>query len=107
MNTSAEAKARWLFTGFLLLVAAAVAGWLLLGTVRYSTYELRTRDSVSACSGAPVESMAGGGQGEIRATAGAPARACWSRRDIPVTTATVATITGRAASRGFTGHAGA
>ena len=56
MKTSPEAKARWLFTGFLLLVVAGAAAWLLLGTVRYNTFELRTRDSVSGLlPGAPVE----------------------------------------------------
>jgi len=109
MNTSAEAKARWLFTGFLLLVAAAAAAWVLLGTARYSTYELRTRDSVSGLlPGAPVE-FHGVEVGKVKSVQLLEPRLVQLlvevRRDIPVTTATVATITGRGlASRGFTGY---
>ena len=109
MTASAEAKARWLFTGFLLLAAAAVLGWFLLGAVRYDTYELRTRDAVSGLlPGAPVE-FHGVEVGKVRSVQLLEPRLVGVvvevRRDVPVTTATVATITGRGlAARGFTGY---
>ena len=109
MNASAEAKARWLFTGFLLLVAAAAAAWYLFGAVRYGTYELRTRDSVSGLlPGAPVE-FHGVEVGKVESVQLLEPRLVQVlvqvRREIPLTSATVATITGRGlATRGFTGY---
>ncbi len=109
MNASAETKARWLFAGFVLLVALGVAGWLLLDTVRYRTYELRTHDAVSGLiAGAPVE-FHGVEVGKVRSVELLQPRLVRVLvevgRDVPVSSATIATITGRGlATRGFTGY---
>lgn len=108
MNTSPEAKARWLFTGCLLLAAAAGA-WVLFGSPRQDTYELRSREAVSGLvPGAPVE-FHGVEVGKVRAVRLLEPRLVRVLLDIdhgvPVSSATVATITGRGlATRGFTGY---
>jgi phospholipid/cholesterol/gamma-HCH transport system substrate-binding protein len=109
MNSSAEAKARWLFTGCLLLAVAGAGAWWLFGSWGYSTYELRTRDAVSGLiPGAPVE-FHGVEVGQVRTVQLLEPRLVRVRiavrREVPVSTATVATITGRGlATRGFTGY---
>jgi len=109
MKASAEAKARWLFMGLLVLVVAAVGGWLVLDAVRDRTYEIRTHDAVSGLiPGAPVE-FHGVEVGKVRAVDLLEPRLVrvlvQVRQDVPVTTATIATITGRGmAARGFTGY---
>jgi phospholipid/cholesterol/gamma-HCH transport system substrate-binding protein len=109
MNASAEAKARWLFTGCLLLAVAAAGAWWLFGSWGYSTYELRSRDAVSGLiPGAPVE-FHGVEVGQVRTVQLLEPRLVRVliavRREVPVSTATVATITGRGlATRGFTGY---
>jgi phospholipid/cholesterol/gamma-HCH transport system substrate-binding protein len=109
MNASAETKARWLFAGFLLLVALGVAGSLAADTVRYRTYELRTTDPVSGLiPGAPVE-FHGVEVGKVRSVELLNPRLVrvlvQVGRQVPVSSATVATITGRGlATRGFTGY---
>lgn len=109
MDTSAEARARWLFGAFLLVLAAAAAGWFLLAAARSTTYEVRTRDPVSGLiPGAPVE-FHGVEVGKVRSVDLLEPRLVRVllevRRDVPVSSVTVATITGRGlATRGFTGY---
>lgn len=109
MSASAQARARWLFTGVVLLVVAAAAAWVLSGPARYNTYELRTRDAVSGLiPGAPVE-FHGVEVGKVQAVRLLEPRLVQVvvevGRDIPVTSSTVATIIGRGmATRGFTGY---
>ena len=109
MQASAQAKARWLFSGLLLLVAAGVGAWLLAGSLRYATYEVRSRDPVSGLiPGAPVE-FHGVEVGRVRDVQLLEPRLVRVlldvERGVPVTSATVATITGRGlATRGFTGY---
>lgn len=109
MNASAEAKARWLFAGLLLALAAGLGAWLLAGTVRYKTYEIRSSDAVSGLiPGAPVEfhGVDVGKVKEVQLLGPRLVRVLLEvGRDVPVTSATVATITGRGlATRGFTGY---
>jgi phospholipid/cholesterol/gamma-HCH transport system substrate-binding protein len=109
MNASAEAKARWLFAGLLLLLAVGFAAWLLAGTVRYRTYEIRSGDVVSGLiPGAPVEfhGVEVGKVKDVQLLGPRLVRVLLEvGRDVPVTSATVATITGRGlATRGFTGY---
>src|SRR5205085_3823088 len=109
MRESAEVRARWLFTGFLVLVALATAGWLALHVVRDNTFEIRTRDAVSGLSpGAPVE-FHGVEVGKVRSVDLLEPRLVrvlvQVRREVRVTSATTATIAGGGvASRGFAGY---
>jgi phospholipid/cholesterol/gamma-HCH transport system substrate-binding protein len=109
MATSAESKARWWFLGLLLVLAAAAAAWALLAATRDITYEIRSRDPVSGLlPGAPVE-FHGVEVGKIRSVQLLAPRLVRVlldvHRDVPVTSATVATITSRGlATRGFTGY---
>lgn len=109
MSTNAQSRARWLFLAVLLLVVAAAAAWMLAGPARYNTYELRTREAVSGLiAGAPVE-FHGVEVGKVQAVRLLEPRLVEVlvevRRDVPVTSATVATIIGRGmATRGFTGY---
>lgn len=109
MDASAEAKAKWLFWAVLLVLAAAAASAFLLAGARSTTYELRTREAVSGLiAGAPVE-FHGVEVGQVRSVRLLEPRLVQVlldlRRDTPVTTSTVATITGRGlAARGFTGY---
>ena len=109
MNASPEVKARWLFAGLLLLLAAGVVVWLLAGTIRYKTYEIRSGDAVSGLiPGAPVEfhGVEVGKVKDVQLLAPRLVRVLLEvGRDVPVTSATIATITGRGlATRGFTGY---
>ena len=109
MSASVEVRAQWLFAGFLLLVAAGAGGWLLVDSVRDATYEIRTQDAVSGLlPGAPVE-FHGVEVGKVKSVDLLQPRLVrvlvQVRRDVPVTSATIATITGRGmATRGFTGY---
>lgn len=109
MKTSAEARARRLFAATLLVAAFAAAAWYLLAGTRYRTYEIRTGDPVSGLvAGAPVE-FHGVEVGKVHAVDLLQPRLVRVlldvRRDVPVSSATVATITGRGlAARGFTGY---
>lgn len=109
MSASVEVRAQWLFAAVLLLVAAGAGGWLLFDQVRDTTYEIRTHDAVSGLlPGAPVE-FHGVEVGKVRAVDLLQPRLVrvlvQVRRGVPVTSATVATITGRGmAARGFTGY---
>lgn len=109
MGMSAEVRARWLLAGVLLAAAAIAAGWFGFGARRGVTYEIRSRDAVSGLvKGAPVE-FHGVEVGTVRSVELAGPRAVRIlvrvRRDTPVSSTTVATITGRGlAARGFTGY---
>lgn len=109
MNASAETKARWLFAAALAAVALGIAGWLVLSAARHATYEIQSRDAVSGLvPGAPVE-FHGVEVGQVRSVELLGPKLVRVRievrRDVAVTTATVATITGRGlATRGFTGY---
>jgi ABC-type transporter Mla subunit MlaD len=109
MNASAETKARWLFAAALAAVALGITGWLVLSAARHATYEIQSRDAVSGLlPGAPVE-FHGVEVGQVRSVELLGPKLVRVRievrRDVAVTTATVATITGRGlATRGFTGY---
>ncbi len=109
MRMSAEARARTLFVLFLLAVAAGAAGWLLWREGRFATYEIRTGDPVSGLiPGSPVE-LHGVEVGKVQAVELENPRRVRVlldiRRDLALSTATIATITGRGlATRGFTGY---
>lgn len=109
MDASAQAKARWLFMVVLLLVAAGAGAWWLLAAARYGTYEIRTGEAVSGLiPGAPVE-FHGVEVGHVRTVQLLAPRLVRVlvdvRKGVPVSSATVATITGRGlATRGFTGY---
>jgi ABC-type transporter Mla subunit MlaD len=106
---SATSRARWAFALSLAVVAAAAAAGYAFNAGRYSTYEIRSREPVSGLiAGAPVE-FHGVEVGQVREVQLADPRTVrvllTVRKDAPVSTATVATITGRGlASRGFTGY---
>ena len=108
-NANAGSRAKWAFALSLAAVAAVALAWYLVSAARFVTYEIRTRDAVSGLlPGAPVE-FHGVEVGQVRDVHLADPRTVRVllsvRRDAPVTTATVATITGRGlATRGFTGY---
>lgn len=106
---SAERRAWWIFALILLLGGALAAAWLALASSRYRTYELRTHDAVSGLiEDAPVEfhGVEVGKVDRIALTGPASVSVLLRiRKDAPVTSATVATITSRGlASKGFTGY---
>jgi len=109
MTQSATSRARWAFALSLAVLAAAAAAGYAVTTGRYATYEIRSREPVSGLlAGAPVE-FHGVDVGQVREVQLADPRTVRVllsvRRDAPVSTATVATITGRGlATRGFTGY---
>lgn len=109
MHRSIETRAWLVFAGLLLAAAlAALAWWTGFGRAE-SDYELRTQDAVSGLiEGAPVE-FHGVEVGHVRQVRLLDARTVQVllrvRHDTPVTSATVATISGRGlAARGFTGY---
>ena len=109
MHRSIETRAWLVFAGLLLAAAvAALAWWTGFGRAE-SDYELRTQDAVSGLiEGAPVE-FHGVEVGHVRQVRLLDARTVQVllrlRQDTPVTSATVATISGRGlAARGFTGY---
>lgn len=109
MDTSVEARARLAFAATLLALAAGALGWYLISAARHASYEVRTQDAVSGLvPGAPVE-FHGVEIGKVDAVRLAGPRSVRIRisvrRDAPVSSATVATVTSRGlASRGFTGY---
>jgi phospholipid/cholesterol/gamma-HCH transport system substrate-binding protein len=109
MKQSPETRARWLFVATLAAVTVGVTAWMAVSTARYATYEIRSRDAVSGLvRGAPVE-FHGVEVGKVQAVELLQPKLVRVllevRRDVPVSSATVATITGRGlAARGFTGY---
>ncbi|GAB3771846.1 hypothetical protein GCM10028796_41430 [Ramlibacter monticola] len=109
MTQSATSRARWAFALSLAVLAAAAAAGYAFTAGRYTTYELQSHEPVSGLlAGAPVE-FHGVDVGQVREVLLADPRTVRVllsvRKDAPVSTATVATITGRGlATRGFTGY---
>lgn len=109
MSRSPESRARIAFAVFLLVLAAGAAGAWLLARGRQTTYEIRSSDSVSGLIvGAPVEfhGVEVGKVDKVQLVDPHHVRVLIAvDANVPVTTATVATITGRGlATRGFTGY---
>ncbi|HET8746072.1 MAG TPA: MlaD family protein [Ramlibacter sp.] len=105
----ATSRARWAFALSVVVLAAAGAVAYALTAGRYATYEIRSRDPVSGLlPGAPVEfhGVEVGQVREVQLAGPRSVRVLLSvRKEAPVSTATVATVTGRGlASRGFTGY---
>ena len=109
MKLDIENKARLAFVTVLFAGAAAGAAWYFLSSTRYTTYQIQTRDPVSGLiADAPIE-FHGVEVGKVKAIELIDSRAVGIllriKKDAPVTTATVATITSRGlATRGFTGY---
>lgn len=109
MQTSVETRARIAFLIVMLLGVGAALAWYAIASTRYTTFEIRTRDAVSGLiADAPVE-FHGVEVGKVErvdlADASSVRILLRVRKDAPVSTATVATITGRGlATRGFTGY---
>lgn len=100
-SRSAESLARWAFALLLLLGGAAAFAWFALASSRYATYEIRTHDPVSGLmADAPVE-FHGVEVGRVARVElidpGAVSVLLHIRKDAPVSTATVATVTSRGA----------
>jgi phospholipid/cholesterol/gamma-HCH transport system substrate-binding protein len=106
---SAESKARWAFAMLLLFGGVAAIAWYALASSNYDTYQIRTTDSVSGLIvDAPVE-FHGVDVGKVDRVELIDPKSVsvllHIRKDAPVTTATVATVTSRGlASKGFTGY---
>lgn len=104
-----ETRARIAFAAAVLVAVLAGLAWYALASSRYTTFEIRTRDPVSGLiADAPVE-FHGVEVGKVKRVELIDARSVSVllsvEKDAPVTTATVATITGRGlATRGFTGY---
>ena len=108
-SRSAESQARWIFAAIVLLGGALAAGWFAAVSSRHTTYELRTREAVSGLiEDAPVEfhGVEVGRVAQVELTGPASVRVLLHiRREAPISSATVATITSRGlASKGFTGY---
>lgn len=109
MKIDADNKARLAFAAVLLIVAAAGILWYLVSSGSYTFYQIETRDPVSGLiADAPVD-FHGVEVGRVRSIEltdpGRVSIVLRVRRDAPVTSATVATITSRGlAARGFTGY---
>ena len=106
---SVESQAGWIFAAIVLLAGAVAAGWFAWSSSRYISYELRTHDVVSGLiEDAPVEfhGVEVGRVARVELTGPASVRVLLHiRKEAPVTSATVATITSRGlASKGFTGY---
>jgi phospholipid/cholesterol/gamma-HCH transport system substrate-binding protein len=106
---SPESRARWAFAWLVLLGGVAGLAWFGLASSRSALYEVRTHDSVSGLmADAPVEfhGVEVGKVSRVELTGPASVRLVLQvRKDTPVSTATVATITSRGlASKGFTGY---
>ena len=109
MKTSVETRARAVFVLFLLLCTAVGFAWYLVVSGRFTTFEIRTRDPVSGLIvDAPVEyhGVEVGKVKRVELTGSRSVSVLLSvRKEAPITTATVATITSRGlATRGFTGY---
>lgn len=109
MERSVESTARRAFAVFILLVVAGALGWYLAGSAQYTTYQIRTQDSVSGLLvDAPVE-FHGVEVGKVQHINLADPRTVdillQIRKEVPVTATTIATITTRGlANRGFMGY---
>jgi phospholipid/cholesterol/gamma-HCH transport system substrate-binding protein len=109
MKMSVEARARVAFAFALVLGVAATLAWYFVAASRYATFEIRTHDPVSGLiADAPVE-FHGVEVGKVKRVELTDARSVSVvlsvDKSAPVTTATIATITGRGlATRGFTGY---
>lgn len=106
---SVENRARMAFGLLLILGAAAGLLWYFFASSRYTTLEIRTGDPVSGLiADSPVEfhGVEVGSVERVRLIDAHSVSILLSvRRDAPVTSATVATITSRGlAARGFTGY---
>jgi phospholipid/cholesterol/gamma-HCH transport system substrate-binding protein len=109
MANGVEARAKLIFATVLVAIAAAIGGWFLFSKTGFVRYEIRSSEAVSGLiAGAPVEfhGVEVGQVKEVRLTDPRNVRVLVDvRRDAPVSSATVATITGRGlATRGFTGY---
>jgi ABC-type transporter Mla subunit MlaD len=109
MQRNPQWKARIAFALSLAAVALAAAAWYFLSAGRFALYEIRSREPVSGLlPGAPVEfhGVEVGQVREVQLTDPRSVRVLLAvRKDAPVSTATIATITGRGlATRGFTGY---
>jgi phospholipid/cholesterol/gamma-HCH transport system substrate-binding protein len=109
MSPSPESRARIAFIVFVLMLAAGGAAAWLFSRGQDTRYEIRTSDNVSGLiPGAPVEfhGVEVGKVDDVQLVDARNVRVVIAvRRNVPVTTATVATITGRGlAARGFTGY---
>src|SRR5258706_1408271 len=99
MKMSVETRARIAFAVVVLLGMGVAFAWYGLVSARYKTYEIRTQDSVSGLIvDAPVE-FHGVEVGKVKRVELRDSRSVSIllsvRREAPVTSATVATITGR------------
>jgi phospholipid/cholesterol/gamma-HCH transport system substrate-binding protein len=109
MAQSVEARAKLLFAALVVAIAAAAGAWYLLAAAGVDRYEIRSRESVSGLiAGAPVE-FHGVEVGQVREVRLSDPRSVRIlvdlRRGTPISSATVATVTGRGlAARGFTGY---
>src|SRR5690349_15225261 len=109
MKTSVDTRARVAFAFALVLGVAASLAWYFVAASRYATFEIRTHDPVSGLiPDAPVE-FHGVEVGKVKRVELIDARSVSILLSVdkhaPITTATVATITGRGlATRGFTGY---
>src|SRR5438552_8623751 len=109
MKRDVDNKARLAFAAVLLLAAAGGAGWYLLSSSRYTSYQIVTRDPVSGLiADAPVE-YHGVDVGKVKSVELVDSRSVRVLLNVehsaPVTAATVATITARGlAAKGFTGY---
>ena len=109
MKMSIESRARLAFAAVVLLGCAVALGWYLLTRSQYTSYQIRTHDSVSGLTvDAPVE-FHGVEVGKVQRVELIDARSVkvllGIRKDAPLTMGTLATITSRGvATRGFTGY---
>jgi phospholipid/cholesterol/gamma-HCH transport system substrate-binding protein len=109
MKINIENRARLTFAIVILLGAVAGLAWYFLASSQYTTYQIRTHDLVSGLiADAPVE-FHGVQVGKVKRVELTDAQSVSIllsvKKEAPVTTATVATITARGlASRGFTGY---
>jgi phospholipid/cholesterol/gamma-HCH transport system substrate-binding protein len=109
MRISIENKARLAFIALALLGTVAALGWYFVAAGRFVTYQLSTQDSVSGLIvDAPVEfhGVEVGRVKRVELTASHSVSILLDiKRQAPVTSATVATITSRGlAARGFMGY---
>jgi phospholipid/cholesterol/gamma-HCH transport system substrate-binding protein len=109
MPYSPESRARIAFVVFVALLAAGAVAWYAVVRGAHSFYEIRSHDNVSGLiRGAPVEfhGVEVGKVDEVRLVDAHSVHVVLEvDRQVPVTSATVATILGRGlATRGFTGY---
>jgi phospholipid/cholesterol/gamma-HCH transport system substrate-binding protein len=109
MTLSIETRARLLFAAIVLAGIAAACGWYFVDASQRARYQLRTTDTVSGLLvDAPVE-FHGIEIGSVKKITLADAHTVniliEVRKDAPINSSTIATITARGvATRGFTGY---